>query len=149
MARDKIMKIKKNKGIALITVMVLLVIMTILGLAVLNLSTIQIRGGSAVRKAVASSISAGSGIFAVSGWMVKNRSADVPKEIKIKSGEYETYISVLDPNAVLKLPGYSTKWRGMVVRVNSSSPNQANEIARIEGIVFVPVTPVGYGNEPR
>ena len=143
------MKIKENKGIALITVMVLLVIMTILGLAVLNLSTIQIRGGSAVRKAVESSISAGSGIFAVSGWMVKNRSADVPKEIKIKSGEYETYISVLDPNAVLKLPGYSTKWRGMVVRVNSSSPNQANEIARIEGIVFVPVAPVGYGNEPR
>jgi len=143
------MKIKENKGIALITVMVLLVIMTILGLAVLNLSTIQIRGGNAVRKAVESSISAGSGIFAVSGWMVKNRSAGVPKEIKIKSGEYETYISVLDPNAVLKLRGYSTKWRGMVVRVNSSSPNQANEIARIEGIVFVPVAPVGYGNEPR
>jgi len=136
------MKIKEN-NIALITVMVLLVIMTILGLAVLNLSTIQIRGGSAVRKAVESSISAGSGIFAVSGWMVKNRSADVPKEIKIKSGEYETYISVLYRNAV---PGYSTKWQGMVVRVNSSSPNQANEIARIEGIVFV-VPPVGYGNE--
>jgi len=113
------MKIKENKGIALITVMVLLVIMTILGLAVLNLSTIQIRGGNAVRKAVASSISAGSGIFAVSGWMVKNPienpRADVPKEIKIKSGEYETYISVLDRNAV---PGYSTKWQGMVVRVN-------------------------------
>ena len=140
------MKIKENKGIALITVMVLLVIMTILGLAVLNLSTIQIRGGSAVRKAVESSISAGSGIFAVSGWMAKkpkDRSAGVPKEIKIKSGEYETYISVLYRNAI---PGYSTKRQGMVVRINSSSPNQANEIARIEGIVFV-VPSVGYGNE--
>jgi len=141
--------VKNEKGVVMIITLLLMVIMTMIGVGILNRSTMQIRAVASVRKAMTSSLSAESGVFGVTGWMLFHRRADVPSEIRIKTDLYETDFFVLDSGAVVELPGYSAKWRGMVTRMDSHSPNKTNAVSTIEAVSFIPVAPAGYGNEPR
>ena len=141
--------IKGEKGTALVIALCLLAIMAMMGAGILNRSSLQIKSVGSLRRALTSSLSAESGVFGVTGWMLFNRRSDVPTEIREKSGMYETDISILDGSAIMELPGYSAKWRGMITRIDSFSPDQANAVSTIESVTFVPVGPAGYGNEPR
>ena len=141
--------IRGEKGTALIIALCLLAIMTMMGAGILNRSSLQIRSVGSLKRALTSSLSAESGVFGVTGWMLFNRRADVPMEIREKAGMYETDISILDGSAVMEISGYSAKWRGMITRIDSFSPDEDNAISTVESVTFVPVGPAGYGNEPR
>lgn len=141
--------LRGEKGMVMAITLFVMVIMTLMGLGILNRSTMQIKAVGSVRRALTSSLSAESGVFGVTGWMLYHRRADVPSEIRDKTDLYETDLYVLNSSAVVELPGYSTKWRGMITRIDSHSPNKANAVSTIESVSFVPVAPAGYGNEPR
>lgn len=141
--------LREEKGFVLVITLLIMLIMTLMGLGMLYRTTIQIRSVTSLRKANTSSLSAESGIFGVTGWMLLHKRTDIPSEIREKSDLFETDIVILDSDTVLELPGYSTKWRGMIVKIDSHSPNKTNAVSTIESTTFIPVAPAGYGNEPK
>ncbi len=139
----------RQRGVALITVMVLMAIMTLLGIALLNQVCIEIKSAASIRRAINTSLNAESGAFATAGWMSANKQANPPIEILKRNDFYEAecyYLPGLD-KAIYHPPGYSTNWEGMVVKTTSGSPDLEHPISLIEGIVFIPTAPAGYGNE--
>jgi len=141
--------LQEEKGVILVITLLVMLIMSLMGLGILYRSTFQVRSVAALKRANTSSLSAESGIFGVTGWMLLHKRTDIPSEIRQKTDLFETDIVILDSDAVMELPGYATKWRGMIVKIDSHSPNKTNAISTIESTTFIPVAPAGYGNEPK
>ncbi|MDY6844688.1 MAG: pilus assembly PilX N-terminal domain-containing protein [Thermodesulfobacteriota bacterium] len=138
-----------EKGVALIIVLLLMVIMTLIGLGILNINTIQMRGVASIKKAVTSSLTAESGIEGVVSWMLYHRDVHVPMEIRARANLYETDLVILDSYTTLHITGYSEVWQGALTRISSHSPNKINAVSSTESILFIPIAPAGYGNESR
>ena len=73
------------------------------------------------------------------------RRLDIPSDV-LTTDTYDAEWTKLGENTVKRPPGYSVSWIGADVLINSKSP-PINPMAEIEAVVFIPVMPVGYGNE--
>ena len=118
----------------------LVILLAILGLGLSNMIISNTKGITNEKEEFLQFEGADGGIYAVAGWMYIYKRTDVPKEVTITQS-YQVKMEVLG-NSVRHPPGYSLMWKGFDAKLNSKSgPTQ------IEAIIFVPVTPAGYGNE--
>lgn len=129
-----------RKGSALIVVLFIVSLLLLLAIGVSKLLVSNIKTQVKEREAFIQFQNADGGIYAVAGWMYIYRRFDVPREIT-DTETYKVRFSILK-NTVRYPVGYSSAWLGFDVRLNSSS-----ETKEVESVIFVPVTPVGYGNE--
>ncbi len=135
---------KEEKGVAIVTVMMFMFIMLALGSTMLHMTTANMKTSGALKNEIIRFYSADAGIFAISGWMTLYRRTDVPGEV-LQTDYYTATASIMG-DTVRDIPGYSVQWKGMDVLINSQSP-VVNPSSEIEATVFIPVAPVGYGNE--
>lgn len=137
-------RLKEEKGVALITVSIFMALMLVLGLMALHMSSTDIKTSGTMRQEISNFYGADGGIFAVSGWMTLYKRTDLPAEV-LATSDYAATFAIMG-NSIRDAEGYSVQWKGMNVKINSQSP-PANPVSEVEAVVFVPVAPVGYGNE--
>lgn len=137
-------RLQEEKGVALITVTIFMALMLVLGLAILHMSTTDIKTSGIMRQEITNFYGADGGISAVSAWMTLYKRTDLPAEV-LTTNDYKATFEIMG-DSIRDAEGYSVQWKGMNVKVNSQSP-PTSPVSEIEAVVFVPVAPVGYGNE--
>ncbi len=136
-----------NQGFVLITVMMILLLFTTLGLSILHSVQSNIQGSGNLRVDSFGFYSADGGAVSVLGYMTGYKTTTVPREVKNpKDSPFEVVIEVLS-QSVRYPAGFSTLWKGSDVRENAYAPSEANARSEIELIAFVPTSRAGYGNE--
>lgn len=135
---------KNETGMALIIVLIFLIILVILGFMLVRMTSLNIKTSREAIEGFERFYGAEGGVFSVSGWMTFYKRFDLPRDV-LKTMGYDAEARVLEQR-VRYQPGYSALWKGADVLVNSKSPPD-NPKAEIEAVVFIPVAPVGYGNE--
>lgn len=138
----KVKGLRGEGGYLLISTLVLILVIMIVASYLAYIIGLNFRTASHMKEEFIFFSGADGGVFAVAGWMAYYRRADVPREVSDTSFFSVNY-RVL--GTTVRYPeGYSLAWKGMDVRLNSRSKNGATEV---ESIVFIPVSPAGYGNE--
>ncbi|MFQ5559643.1 MAG: hypothetical protein ACE5FU_03520 [Nitrospinota bacterium] len=136
--------LKAKEGIALITVLMFMTTMAIFGFMLLDMSMSNIKTGNVLEDEMSRFYGADGGVHAVAGWMTLYKRTDTPAEVLV-TNDY-TATSTIMGATVRDAEGYSVQWKGMNVLIQSQSP-PVNPTSTIESIIFVPIAPVGYGNE--
>lgn len=137
----------EQQGFVLITVLMILLLFTTLGLSTLYSVRSNIQGSGNLRVDSFGFYSADGGAVSVLGYMTAYKTTTVPREVKKpKDSPFEVVIEVLG-ESVRYPAGFSTLWKGSDVRENAYAPNQANARSEIELVAFVPTSRAGYGNE--
>lgn len=85
------------------------------------------------------------GAIAVASYMSKYKRTDTPLDI-LSTSEYTATTKVLGDTISYPV-GFSSLWKGVNMQINSMSPPVPNDKTEIEMVVFIPISPVGYGNE--
>ena len=131
-----------ERGFALFWCLVLSLIVTLIGYSIFLLLMEDIKTEKAQRETLRRFQGADGGVYAVAGWIMKYKDANVPEEVTV-TNTYTAYVNLL--GGTVRIPaGFSTAWQGFDVRINSKDKTETKEV---EAIVFVPVSPAGYGNE--
>ena len=130
----------RRKGSVLLIVLILALIIFAVSLSVSKFITLNFKSLSYEKLETLHFLGAEGGIYAVSGWMYFYKRVDIPKEVA-HTDSYDVKVNILK-NTIRYPVGYASLWKGFDVKLNSYS----NE-TEIEAVVFVPVAPVGYGNE--
>lgn len=137
--------VKKNneKGFVLITVILFLAIFMALSFTLLYKITSTIKISGITKTGLVRFHGAEGGALSVASYMAKYKETNVPLDVL----ETENYKVTSTPlGDTIRYPiGYSTMWKGVTVKIDSvSKPVESSEV---EMVVFIPVSPVGYGNE--
>lgn len=134
-----------QKGIALVTVMIFMLIFLLLGAMLMYTITSTVKTSGLLTQASKRYYSAEGGILSVAAYMTVYKRTDAPKDIL----ETDTFTATtLYLGDTVRYPtGYSTLFKGADIRINSQSPPPPNDIKEVEAVVFIPTAPVGYGNE--
>ncbi len=135
---------KDQQGMVLVLVLMLLVLFTAMGILLMYMVTSTIKSSGLLRMEETRFYGAEGGVLAVTAYMTQYHRTDAPEDIT-NSTTYQTTVTYLGQTINYPI-GYSTLWKGANVKINSVSP-PANSTAEIEAVVFIPVSPVGYGNE--
>lgn len=135
---------KDERGVALAIVIMTLAIILIVGIMLVKMTSMNLKSSVEKKKGLERFYGAEGGIFAVAGWMTFYKRFDLPQDV-LKTDSYEANAKVLGETVRYQV-GYSTLWKGSDVLINSESP-PGDPKAEIEAVVFIPVFPVGYGNE--
>jgi len=129
-----------RSGSVLVITLIIMALLMILSVGIADMIILNMKGLSQQKIEFLQFEDADGGIYAVAGWMYFFKRADVPKEVT--NTEAYTILITLLANTVRYPQGYSSAWKGFDVKLNSmSGPTE------IESVVFVPVSPAGYGNE--
>jgi len=138
---------KNERGFLLVSTLLFLALFTILGMMLMYkvTSTIKISGLS--RMEMTRFHGAEGGALSVAAYMTQYRRTDPPEDVTITdTREFEAGVTLLGDS--IRYPvGYSTLWKGGDVQINSVSPPTPDDKSEVELAVFIPVSPVGYGNE--
>ena len=134
-----------EQGFVLITVVLFMALFAILGLMLMYKVTLTTKASGLTKMGMVRFQGAEGGALAVASWMAKYKRTDVPVEV-IKTGNYSATVVPLG-NTIRYPVGYSTMWKGADIRINSVSPPAPNDKSEVEMVVFIPLSPVGYGNE--
>lgn len=143
-------RMHNDDGFVLITVILFLAIFAVLSMTLLYkiTSTIKISG---INKAGTMRFhGAEGGAIAAASYMAKYKRTDIPQDL-LETPEYRVETRVLGDT--IRYPiGFSSLWKGATIQVNSVSvpPTTApadSPTSEVELVVFVPISPVGYGNE--
>lgn len=143
LSAERFTKENNEQGFVLITVILFLAIFMILSFTLLYKITSTIKISGITKMGMARFHGAEGGALSVASYMAKYKETNVPLDVL----ETENYRVVATPlGDTIRYPvGYSTMWKGVTVKINSvSKPVESSEV---EMVVFVPVSPVGYGNE--
>jgi hypothetical protein len=135
----------KEQGFILVTVLLLLVLITLIGftLSYKIISTIKISG--LTKMGMVRFYGAEGGTLSVTAYMTNFKRTDAPLDVTLTSF-FKANIKVLGDT--IRYPvGYGTLWKGADIQINSVSPPPPNDRSEVEAVVFIPVSPVGYGNE--
>lgn len=139
---------KKNEdGVALIIVLISLAILIVLGFMLVQMTSMNVRTSVEARSGLERFYGAEGGIFSVASWMTFYRRFDLPEDVTNPQNpaSYQAILRVL-AETIRYQPGFSALWKGSDVLINSKAPPD-NPRAEIEAVAFIPVAPVGYGNE--
>jgi hypothetical protein len=142
---NKCPKMKNEKGFILITVIMFLAVFMVLGFMLLYkiTSTVKISGLSKIE--MYRFHGAEGGALSVVSYMAKYRETNPPADV-LKTGEYE--VDVVPLGDTIRYPvGFTSLWKGADMKINSVSPPKPADTSEVEMVVFIPITPVGYGNE--
>ena len=131
---------EKREANALIIVLILSFVLMILGVGLSHFISNSVKGLHYENIEFSNFESADGGIYAVAGWMYFYKRVDVPREVT-HTVSYDVDIDVLK-DTVRYPAGYSSSWKGFDVKLDSVANS-----TEVEAVVFVPVAPVGYGNE--
>ena len=135
-----------EQGFVLISVILFLVIFMILGMTLMYKITATVKVSGLNKLGMIRFQGAEGGAIAVASYMSKYRGTNVPQDIlQPATGEYSATAQVLGDSISYPL-GYSSLWRGVNMQINSVSPPAPNDKTEIETVVFIPLTPIGYGN---
>ena len=131
-----------QSGFALLTILLLLLLFTAMGLASLASIKSTFKSTGMLYRDSVRYYETDGGILAVFGYMTAFKRTDVPNEIK-HTAIYDVTLKVFG-SSVRYPPGFSTLWKGADVKATAKSKDN---LAEIESIAFIPTTPAGYGNE--
>jgi hypothetical protein len=143
LSAERLTKENNEQGFVLITVILFLAVFMILSFTLLYKITSTIKISGITKMGLVRFHGAEGGALSVASYMAKYKETNVPLDVL----ETENYRVVATPlGDTIRYPvGYSTMWKGVTVKINSvSKPVESSEV---EMVVFVPVSPVGYGNE--
>ncbi len=143
--RNKIINHKNEQGFVLIGVIMFLVMFMVLGMMLMYKITSTVKISGLNKLGMMRFQGAEGGAIAVASYMSKYRATDIPLDV-LSTNEYTVTTKVL-ADSISYPVGYSTLWRGVNMQINSVSPPVPNDTTEIETVVFVPLTPIGYGNE--
>jgi len=141
----KCTKMKNEQGFVLITVIMFLAVFMVLGFLLLYqiTSTIKISGLSKME--MFRFHGAEGGALSVVSYMAKYKETNPPADV-LKTGAYEAVVVPLGDT--IRYPvGFTSLWKGVDMKINSVSPPKPADTSEVEMVVFIPITPVGYGNE--
>ena len=134
--------IRGESGYLLVSTLVLILVIMIVASYLAYIIGLNFRAASYMKKEFIFFSGADGGVFAVAGWMAYYHRSDVPREVS-DTDFFAVNYKIL--GTTVRYPvGYSLAWKGMDVKLNSRSKKGATEV---ESIVFIPVSPAGYGNE--
>jgi len=138
MSKEKI----GSDGFVMITVMLLLLLFTAMGMAALTSVKSTVKSSGLLRMDTIRYYQADGGVLSVLGYMTAFKRTDVPNEVK-HTADFDVAVTVFG-SSVRYPPGFSTLWKGADVKAVSTSKDG---FAEIETIAFIPTSPAGYGNE--
>lgn len=133
---------KGQGGFALITVMLLLLLFTVSGMATLYNVQAGSKSAGFLRQELLSFQQADGGAVSVLGYMTAFKQTNVPHEIK-DTNDYSVGVRVIG-DSVRYPAGFSVLWKGADVHETAASGDGK---AEVEVVAFVPVAPATYGNE--
>jgi hypothetical protein len=144
---EKMISVRKlgDDGIALVTSLIFMLLFTVMGMTLIYSITSTVKASGLLIKDSQRYYGAEGGVLSVAAYMTFYKRTDAPRDIT----DSDTFIATtLYLGETVRYPvGYSTLWKGADVRINSKSPPTPNDIKEVEAVVFIPTTPVGYGNE--
>jgi hypothetical protein len=128
-----------------VTVLLFLFIFMILGLMMMYKITSTIKISGITKVGMTRFHGSEGGAISVAAYMTKYKETNVPPTI-LKTAQYEATVTPLG-NTIRYPVGYASLWKGADIQINSVSPPRPNDTSEVETVAFVPLTPVGYGNE--
>ena len=135
---------KNQQGMVLVLVLMLLLLFTAMGILLMYMVASTIKSSGLLKTEKTMFYGAEGGVLAVTAYMTQYHRTDAPEDIT-NSTTYQATITYLG-DTIAYPKGYSTQWKGANVKIDSVSP-PTNSTAEIEAVVFIPIAPVGYGNE--
>jgi len=135
----------EERGFILVTVILYLAILMVLSYLLLYKINSTMKIATNARSGIAAFEGAEGGAIAVASYMAKFKMTNVPQDVLVTSS-YRATIEVLGDSINYPV-GFSSLWKRTNVKINSVSPPPPNDRSEVEMVVFVPTTPVGYGNE--
>lgn len=138
-------KMNNDDGFVLLTVILFLAIFMILSMTLLYKITSTIKISGINKTGTIRFHGAEGGAIAAAAYMSKYKRTDIPLDL-LETPDYTITTRVLGDT--IRYPvGYSSLWKGATIQINSVSPPAGVRTSEVEMVVFVPISPVGYGNE--
>ena len=140
-------KVTKNgeQGFVLVMVIMFLAMFMVLGTMLMYKITTTVKMSGINKMGIMRFQGAEGGAIAVASYMSKYKRTDTPQDILV-TGDYSVTTKVLGDTISYPI-GFASMWKGVNMQINSVSPPAPNDKTEIEMVVFVPISPVGYGNE--
>jgi len=138
-------KANSEEGFVLITVILFLALFAVLSMTLLYKITSTIKISGVNKTGMMRFHGAEGGAIAAAAYMSKYKRTDIPLDLLV-TPDYTVTTRVLGDT--IRYPvGFSSLWKGATIQINSISPPSGSDTSEVEMVVFVPISPVGYGNE--
>lgn len=134
-----------ERGFVLISVIMFLAMFMVLAMMLMYKITSTVKISGLNKMGMVRFQGAEGGAIAVASYMSKYKRTDTPLDI-LSTSEYTATTKVLGDTISYPV-GFSSLWKGVNMQINSMSPPVPNDKTEIEMVVFIPISPVGYGNE--
>lgn len=134
-----------ERGFVLISVIMFLALFMVLATMLMYKITSTVKISGLNKAGLTRFQGAEGGAIAVASYMSKYKRTDTPLDI-LSTSEYTAITKVLGDTISYPV-GFSSLWKGVNMQINSMSPPVPNDKTEIETVVFIPISPVGYGNE--
>jgi len=140
---------RNQRGAVMVLVLMLLLLFTAMGLLLMYMITSTVKSSGLLRSEEAGFYGAEGGVLAIAAYMTAYHRTDFPinelQSLLPGAGAWSATYTPLGPTIMYPV-GYSTLWTGVSEQIDGVSP-PTNSTSEVEAVVFIPVSPVGYGNE--